>query len=77
MQDLQNDTIMGRELQKKKNRSSIPKTRNKKKGLLANGKKKINIYGNKIIADNWYVISHHLPLPPLFSNVDKKKDKDS
>jgi nucleolar protein 16 len=38
---------MGRELQKKKNRSSIPKVRRKPKS-----KKKV--LGNPIIAANWY-----------------------
>ncbi|KAI9835061.1 MAG: hypothetical protein M1819_002613 [Sarea resinae] len=38
---------MGRELQKKKNRSSIPKVRRKPKS------KKLNVLGNPIIAANW------------------------
>ena len=44
----QNDSsIMGRELQKKKKRSSIPKVRMKTKS------KKVNPLGNPIIAANW------------------------
>lgn len=39
---------MGRELQKKKNRSSIPKVRHKPKS------KKVNIKGNPIVAANWF-----------------------
>ncbi|OJJ42871.1 hypothetical protein ASPZODRAFT_104626 [Penicilliopsis zonata CBS 506.65] len=44
---------MGREIQKKKNRSSLPKNRSKKRGTLKNGNKKINVLGNAIIAENW------------------------
>jgi len=40
---------MGRELQKKKNRSSIPKIKLKPKS-----KKRTNPLGNPIIAANWY-----------------------
>jgi len=39
---------MGRELQKKKNRSSIPKVKHKPKS------KRVNPLGNAIIAANWY-----------------------
>jgi hypothetical protein len=39
---------MGRELQKKKKRSSIPKIKLKPKS------KKVNPLGNAIIAANWY-----------------------
>jgi hypothetical protein len=46
---------MGRELQKKKNRSSISKVKQKPKS-----KKRLNPKGNAIIAANWYFI-----LPPL------------
>jgi hypothetical protein len=45
---------MGRELQKKKNRSSIAKVRQKPKS------KKVNPLGNPIIAANWYLP----PSPP-------------
>ena len=38
---------MGRELQKKKNKSSISRVRQKPKS------KKINIRGNAIVASNW------------------------
>ncbi|KFY06322.1 hypothetical protein V491_08708, partial [Pseudogymnoascus sp. VKM F-3775] len=38
---------MGRELQKKKNRSSIPKVKHKPKS------KRVNPLGNAIIAANW------------------------
>jgi hypothetical protein len=40
--------VMGRELQKKKKRSSLPKVRQKKKS------KKINVRGDPIVAANWY-----------------------
>ncbi|PGH23051.1 hypothetical protein AJ80_02824 [Polytolypa hystricis UAMH7299] len=43
---------MGRELQKKKNRSSIPKIK-KKSGQLKNGNKRIHVLGNAIISKNW------------------------
>jgi hypothetical protein len=49
-----NTAIMGRELQKKKKRSSIPKVRQKPKS------KKVNPLGNPIIAANWYVPSSPL-----------------
>lgn len=42
---------MGRELQKKKNRSSLPKKRQ-------NPKSKKKILANPIIAANWYVACH-------------------
>src|SRR5579862_1244662 len=41
--------IMGRELQKKKNRSSNPKVRRKPKS------KRVNVLGNPIVAANWYL----------------------
>ncbi|KAK2753494.1 Nucleolar protein 16 [Arachnomyces sp. PD_36] len=43
---------MGRELQKRKNRSSVSRVKHKSK-LAKNGHKKINVLGNAIIADNW------------------------
>lgn len=43
---------MGRERQKKKNRSSIPKARLKSNRTKA-GKKKVNFLGNETIAKNW------------------------
>ncbi|EEP75399.1 conserved hypothetical protein [Uncinocarpus reesii 1704] len=43
---------MGRVLQRKKNRSSTPKIKIKSKKA-KNGKKKINVLGNAIIAKNW------------------------
>ncbi|QGA12981.1 hypothetical protein EYB26_000626 [Talaromyces marneffei] len=43
---------MGRELQKRKNRAKVPKLKKKRK-LLRNGDKKINVLGNQLIADNW------------------------
>ena len=46
---------MGKLLQKKKNRSGAPKARPKNNKVLKNGRKKVNILGNAIIADNWYV----------------------
>ncbi|KAL4991921.1 nucleolar protein 16 [Aspergillus falconensis] len=44
---------MGNIRQAKKNRSSAPKQRMKRKGVLKSGKKKINVLGNAIIAENW------------------------
>jgi nucleolar protein 16 len=43
---------MGRERQKKKNRSSIAKARPKSNRTKA-GKKKVNFLGNEIIKQNW------------------------
>lgn len=40
--------------QKRKNRSGLPKAKAKRTGLLKNGRKKINVLGNAIIAENWY-----------------------
>ena len=44
---------MGRERQKKKNRSSVPKVKASAGGRTKAGKKKINFLGNAIIAENW------------------------
>lgn len=44
---------MGRERQKKKNRSSIPKSKPKSNRTKA-GKKRVNFLGNEIIKQNWY-----------------------
>ncbi|KAF5858080.1 Nucleolar protein 16 [Aspergillus alliaceus] len=44
---------MGNPRQKKKLRSSMPKQRPKGSRVLKNGKKKINMLGNAIIAENW------------------------
>ncbi|KAL9108503.1 MAG: hypothetical protein Q9227_006718 [Pyrenula ochraceoflavens] len=44
---------MGRERQKRKNRSSISKVKPKTPGRTKSGKKKVNILGNAIIAENW------------------------
>ncbi|BDD57762.1 Nucleolar protein 16 [Monascus purpureus] len=43
---------MGRVLQKKKNRSSLPKSKPKNKRL-KNGNRRINVLGNAIISENW------------------------
>lgn len=43
---------MGRDLQKKNNRSKVPKIK-KKRRVLRNGNKKIDVFGNDFIADNW------------------------
>lgn len=40
--------------QAKKLRSGLSKNRPKNRGFLKNGKKKINVLGNAIIAENWY-----------------------
>ena len=45
---------MGRERQKKKNRSSIPKMRGSLRGRTKHGKKKVNFLGNAVVAENWY-----------------------
>ncbi|KAL8776805.1 MAG: hypothetical protein Q9213_008121 [Squamulea squamosa] len=50
--------IMGRELQKKKNKSSIPKVKHKPKS------KKLNLKANPIVAANWYEQNAN-PLPKL------------
>ena len=53
---------MGRELQKKKNKSSIPKLRHK-------GPSKKKVLQNPIIAANWYVASLALfPYSALMHN---------
>lgn len=39
--------------QAKKNRSSLPKAKPKKSGVVKSGRKKINVLGNSIIAENW------------------------
>ncbi|KAK5087123.1 Nucleolar protein 16 [Lithohypha guttulata] len=44
---------MGRELQKRKNRSSRPKVRPRTIGRTKAGKKKVNFLGNETIAKNW------------------------
>ncbi|PYH99883.1 putative 60S ribosomal subunit biogenesis protein Nop16 [Aspergillus ellipticus CBS 707.79] len=44
---------MGNIRQKRKQRSSLPKAKAKRAGLLKSGKKKINVLGNAIIAENW------------------------
>lgn len=44
---------MGKILQKKKNRSGLPKAR-PKNNRLKNGNRKVNVLGNAIIAENWY-----------------------
>jgi hypothetical protein len=46
---------MGRELQKRKNRTKVPKI-TKKRRMVRNGHKKIDL-GNTLIADNWCVFS--------------------
>ncbi|KAA8641916.1 hypothetical protein EYZ11_002153 [Aspergillus tanneri] len=44
---------MGSVRHKKKLRSSAPKQKPKRTGMLKSGKKKINVLGNAIIAENW------------------------
>jgi hypothetical protein len=44
---------MGRERQKKKNRSSVRKATLKPNGRTKTGKRKVNFWGNPIIAENW------------------------
>ncbi|KKK21538.1 hypothetical protein P175DRAFT_0480534 [Aspergillus ochraceoroseus IBT 24754] len=44
---------MGNIRQTRKNRSSAPKQRPKRTGMLKSGRKKINVLGNAIIAENW------------------------
>ncbi|KAL4870293.1 nucleolar protein 16 [Aspergillus spectabilis] len=50
---------MGNIRQAKKNRSSAPRQKPKRSGMLKSGKKKINVLGNAIIAENW---DRHLTL---------------
>jgi hypothetical protein len=58
---------MGRELQKKKNRSSIPKKRQ-------NPKSKKKILHNPIIAANWYCSPH--TNPPKYTILTAKGHKE-
>ncbi|KAL8919305.1 MAG: hypothetical protein Q9208_006870 [Pyrenodesmia sp. 3 TL-2023] len=51
---------MGRELQKKKNRSSNPKVKQKPKS------KKLNLKSNPIVAANWSIPYHSPPIPSFF-----------
>ncbi|ERF72770.1 hypothetical protein EPUS_09360 [Endocarpon pusillum Z07020] len=44
---------MGRERQKAKKRSSIPKTKPSLRGRTKHGKKKVNFLGNAVVAENW------------------------
>ncbi|KAI9368176.1 ribosome biogenesis protein Nop16 [Aspergillus egyptiacus] len=44
---------MGNIRQARKKRSSAPKQKPKRSGVLKNGRKKINVLGNAIIAENW------------------------
>ena len=44
---------MGRERQKKKNKSSVNKAKLKSNGRTKTGKRKVNFLGSAIIADNW------------------------
>lgn len=62
---------MGRELQKKKKRSSIPKIKLKPKS------KKVNPLGNPIIAANWYFSLLPSPNPslPLFLYLYQKQNR--
>jgi len=55
---------MGRELQKKKLRSSIPKIKMKQKS------KKVNPRGNAIIAANWYETSPQMAFQPKLLLLD-------
>ena len=56
---------MGTIRQKKKNRSGLPKARPKNSGVIKSGRKKINVLGNSIIAENWYVA------PPMKMKMDR------
>lgn len=49
---------MGRELQKRKNRSSRPRVQTHK------SKKVLNPRGNDIVAKNWFVVHFYLQLIP-------------
>jgi hypothetical protein len=46
---------MGRELQKKKNRSSVSKSRPKVSKRTKTGRMKVNFGNNKLLSENWYV----------------------
>lgn len=52
---------MGRERQKKKNRSSVSKVKPTLRGRTKYGRKKVNFLGNAVVAENWYFY----PLLPL------------
>lgn len=60
---------MGKIRQKKKNRSGLPKARPKNNGVIKSGRKKVNVLGNAIIADNWY-----MPLQPRARGVNAYTD---
>lgn len=52
--------------QAKKLRSSRPKATAKRNGRLKSGKKKVNVLGNAIIAENWYAsLTPTTPTPHL------------
>lgn len=53
---------MGRELQKKKNKSSLPRVKHKPKS------KKLNLKGNPVVAANWYFSPISPPPPPPVSS---------
>lgn len=57
---------MGKILQKKKNRSGLSKAR-PKDNRRKSGNRKINMLGNAIIAENWYV-----ELPSLYTQLMRK-----
>jgi hypothetical protein len=46
--------IMGRELQKKKNRSSVSKSRPKVSKRTKTGRRKVDFGNNEILSRNWY-----------------------
>ncbi|KAL5333350.1 nucleolar protein 16 [Aspergillus crustosus] len=57
---------MGNIRQAKKNRSSAPRQKPKRSGMLKSGKKKINVLGNAIIAENW---DRHLTLTQNYRHL--------
>ena len=53
IKDIQHFSDMGRERQKKKNRSSTSKVKAARGGRTKTGRKKVNFLGSEIIAKNW------------------------
>lgn len=61
---------MGKIRQKKKNRSELPKARPKNRGVIKSGRKKVNVLGNAIIAENWLVLNPHSHVYRINAHID-------